>query len=292
MKETSRIDASLKQHESFLALGRFAYLRVALVLCVLATVGYFAANPADQRSGSTWAGYALGALCVLLVLWLTLLGVRKRSYRSSLGTVRGWTSAHVYLGLSLLYLVALHSAFQLGWNLPTLAFTVIALVIVSGLYGIVSYSYLPERITANRQQQTREAMVAELEALNQRSLVLSDAISPEVHRRLIQSVDRARIGGGLRTQVFMDTAAFRSEASSTVAFMASQVASMDHAAQQAEKARELLDVLSRRRDLVERVNRDIRLHGRMQLWLYVHVPLSFAALAALAAHILSVFVYR
>jgi len=28
------------------------------------------------------------------------------------------------------------------------------------------------------------------------------------------------------------------------------------------------------------------------VWLYAHVPLSFALLAALAAHILSVFVYR
>ena len=30
----------------------------------------------------------------------------------------------------------------------------------------------------------------------------------------------------------------------------------------------------------------------MQLWLYLHVPLSFALLAALAAHIAAVLIYR
>ena len=250
MSQTSGVDAALKEHEGFLMLGRFFHLRAAGLLCLAATIAYFAGNPSDERAGSTWTGYSLGIACALLVLWLTALGVRKRSYRSRLGSVKGWASAHVYLGLSLVYLAALHCAFRFGWNVHTLAYVLLIVVVASGIYGIVGYSYLPERITANRQQQTREAMVAELDALNQKSLLIADAISPEVHRRLIQSVERARVGGGLRTQVFLDTAAFRDEAASTVAFMASQIANMDRAAQQAEKARELLDVLARRRDLV------------------------------------------
>ena len=53
----------------------------------------------------------------------------------------------------------------------------------------------------------------------------------------------------------------------------------------------LLDLLARRNALVTRVNQDIALHARLQLWLLVHVPLSLALLAALIAHVVSVFFY-
>jgi len=41
--------------------------------------------------------------------------------------------------------------------------------------------------------------------------------------------------------------------------------------------------------LVLRLRRDIRLKALMDIWLYLHVPLTFALLAALIAHIVSVF---
>ena len=41
--------------------------------------------------------------------------------------------------------------------------------------------------------------------------------------------------------------------------------------------------------LVERLRQDIRYKARMDVWLYVHVPLTFALLAALTAHIVSIF---
>ena len=53
----------------------------------------------------------------------------------------------------------------------------------------------------------------------------------------------------------------------------------------------MLDIIGRRQELVSRVNRDIALTARMQIWLYLHVPLTFALLAALLAHIVSVFLY-
>ena len=75
---------------------------------------------------------------------------------------------------------------------------------------------------------------------------------------------------------------------STVMFMASQLAG---SSQDNEGVQKLLDLIARRRDLTARINRDIKLHAQMQIWLYLHVPLTFALLAALAAHIVSVFLY-
>ena len=46
-----------------------------------------------------------------------------------------------------------------------------------------------------------------------------------------------------------------------------------------------------RRAAVERIRREYRLLARLRLWLLVHVPLSVALVFALAAHIVSVFIY-
>jgi hypothetical protein len=54
---------------------------------------------------------------------------------------------------------------------------------------------------------------------------------------------------------------------------------------------EILSILERKDALLERARRHIRYRSLLELWLYFHVPLSFALLAALIAHIVSVFFY-
>ena len=49
--------------------------------------------------------------------------------------------------------------------------------------------------------------------------------------------------------------------------------------------------MSRIVTLTDRVRRDLKFRALMQVWLYFHVPLSFALLAALTAHIISVFYF-
>jgi hypothetical protein len=197
-------------------------------------------------------------------------------------------------------------------------------VIGSGIYGISVYAWLPRQVTDNRTQGTREQWLAELEDLSEQSLKLADAIDPEVHRIMVRSVERIRIGGSLREQLLgfrktdvsgtqfnqlqetlnqrlkTATGSFTAaelkpkrttDMMSTEIFMAGELAGGDRAVEVAERIKKLLDLLARRRDLAARVNRDIRLQARMQIWLYVHVPLTFALLAALSAHIVSVFIY-
>jgi hypothetical protein len=54
---------------------------------------------------------------------------------------------------------------------------------------------------------------------------------------------------------------------------------------------ELLNIISRRNSLIEKINLDIQYHSLLSLWLYFHVPISFALLAALITHIVTVFFY-
>jgi hypothetical protein len=303
-------------HQGFLTHAGFRYLKAASLLCIAAIVAYCWHDPPGGPNGGTWLGYTLGTIGALLIVWLSYLGRRKRNYASNLGSVRGWVSAHVYLGMALVTIALLHTGFHFGWNVHTLSFVLMLVVIASGVYGIVVYARYPRLITANRDEGTRDAWLAELDELNDQSLKLADALDAQVHQVIVRSIDRIRIGGGLRQQLFGprepvrraferverelgETTRFMASqirqpqaldpnTQSTVMFMAGQLAG---SAQDNENAQKLLDLIARRRDLTARINRDIRLHAQMQIWLYFHVPLTFALLAALAAHIVSVFIY-
>jgi hypothetical protein len=50
-------------------------------------------------------------------------------------------------------------------------------------------------------------------------------------------------------------------------------------------------LLQRKAGALNRVRRHVRYRALLEIWLYVHVPLTFATIAALAAHIISVFFY-
>ena len=137
-------------HQSFLSYRRKRYLWVALFLCAASIAAYAWHAPRSTPNGGTWLGYTLGGVGAVLILWLTLLGIRKRSYKSRLGTVQGWVSAHVYLGLALIVIVTLHTGFQFGWNIHTVAYVLMMIVIGSGLVGISAYLRLPTQMSENR----------------------------------------------------------------------------------------------------------------------------------------------
>lgn len=300
-------------HESFLRHQHWFYLKLATALSAAAILVYAWHDPPYGANGGTWLGYTLGVIGAGLIVWLAWLGVRKRRYRSNLGTLRGWTSAHVYFGLALLVIATLHTGFQFGWNIHTLAYVLMVLVIVSGVYGIVVYARYPRAITENRAQATRDAWLAEILDLNESAVELADTINPEMHRVTVRSVANMRIGGGVRAQLlgaarpgdgdevaaigdFLRqklgaSAEVRSAEAEQMILFTTVSIFVGETDPGIERLKRLLDLLSRRNELVMRLNRDIQAHARLQIWLYFHVPLTLALLAALVAHIVTVFLY-
>ena len=98
-------------HQDVLRYRRGLYLWWALGLSVLAAILYSTQTGLERKNGGTWQGYVLGTVGALLIVWLASLGIRKRAYASSLGSVQGWASAHIYLGTSLLVVATLPLGF-------------------------------------------------------------------------------------------------------------------------------------------------------------------------------------
>lgn len=300
-------------HESFLAHRGLRYLWVSAILLSLSILAYLWHDPIPKPNGGTWLGYTLGTIAALLILWLMAFGLRKRLYRSTAGTLRGWLSAHVYLGLSVPVLSLLHSGFQVGWNLHTLLLALVFAVVLSGLFGVWAYLRYPPLITRNRDSATRSAMLEEIAELDRKALELADRIDPKIHALVLRSQQKTRLGGSVWHQL---TAGDRSEGvlkalnllserqrqqraqaptGSTVSGGATILAMVDYLAaapdRTGEALRELIDLIARKRSLVARIARDIQFQAILEIWLYLHVPLSFALLAALLWHVLSVFFY-
>ena len=137
-------------------------------------------SPPLKPYGGTWLGYALGTIGALLIVWLLWFGVRKRRYASRAGTVQGWLSAHVYLGTALLVVATLHTGFQLGWNVHTLAYLLMVATVASGFYGAYIYLSVPGLMTANRGDETLDAMLLKIADLDreirEKALSLPDQI--------------------------------------------------------------------------------------------------------------------
>ena len=294
-------------YESYLKYRNFLYLYVALILVAVSVIAYWWHEPLHQPNGGTWLGYTLGTMSAVLVLWLTGLGIRKRAYNSTLGTVRGWVSAHVYLGLALVVIATLHTGFQLGWNLHTLAWVLMVIVAGSGVYGVWAYDRYPVPITRNRANLNRDLMLAEISEIDQKADQAAEALGSPVDRMVISAHRRFTVGGGLISLLtgrdhsrLEEPREHRNGWKWKVARNADQQRLLELLNRELAGTREqqdyarlqgLIDLISQKRTMARRLREDIRMQSLMRVWLYLHIPLTFALLAALTAHIVSVFIY-
>jgi hypothetical protein len=297
-------------HASILNHSRYRYLWVTCVLLFAAIVAYIWHHPVGPPNGGSWLGYTLGTIGAVLIVWLMLLGIRKRRYASNMGTLRGWTSAHVYLGSGLILIGLLHSGFQFGWNIHTLCLFLMFAVIFSGFFGVFAYLRYPALMTQNRGNTTRDQMLEEITELDKTALQLADQVDKAIHDVVLRSVQKTKLGGNFYAQLtakdesgaaiiklreavlnYKPGEAPKKQSGSQTMVMMVDFLSNTSNDKQAEALRRLLDTMCRRQALASKVARDIQLAALMEIWLFIHVPLSFGLLATLVAHIVSVFFY-
>ncbi|MGA0734570.1 MAG: hypothetical protein ACO3PC_03740 [Steroidobacteraceae bacterium] len=291
-------------HESMLGYAQGRYLKVAIGLCVLSIVAYVWHDPLSPPNGGTWLGYTLGGIGAALILWLTALGVRKRSYSSSLGTLRGWTSAHIYLGLALIVVATLHTGFQFGWNLHTLCYVLMMIVIGSGIFGMVVYLRYPQLMSSNRAGTKPDVLLEEINDLDQRSLRVANEMPRRFGDVLRSNREGTRIGGSTRAILGgLDLSTINlpsAGGSSQQVANPEQAALLDWLADELARSTDgeltkrigdLLSVIATRRNQLRRLRRDAQIRGWLEIWLYVHVPVTLALIGTLIAHVVSVFLY-
>ncbi|MEO6388479.1 MAG: hypothetical protein ABIT16_00090 [Croceibacterium sp.] len=258
------------------------WLKVAVVLCLIAILGYAFADVTPRPGGGTWYGYTLGTIGALLILWLALLGVRKRAMTAGRWSLKGWTSAHVYLGLSLVVIATLHTGFRLGWNVHTLAYVLMMLVIASGIYGISVYATLPQALSDNRREMTKGQMIAALAAIDRQLEQAAQPLGRADADLVIDALEQDPFGHGALSRLTGRYRHCRTERA---------LGALDGRGEGDPQIERVLALLRKRQGQLDQVRRHMRLRALLEVWLFIHVPLTIALLAALTAHIVSVFYY-
>lgn len=272
-----------RRHEGFLRYAGFRWAKISGGLCLLIITSYALIDVTPRHNGGSWYGYTLGTIGAVLILWLTALGYRKRKMTSNHWSLKAWTSAHVYLGLSLIVIGTWHTGFQLGWNVHTLAWALMMLVILSGLYGVIVYATLPQALSNNRDEMTQMQMLEAIRAFDRQLHSAAQPLTPEDTAPVLAALDEDPFAGGVRARL---SGRYRNCA--TAAAHRALSASRSSEAEVREK---VIGLLSQKQAALARLRKHLRIRALLEIWLYVHVPLTFALIAALSAHVISVFFY-
>lgn len=275
-------------HDGFLKHAGYRWLKISSAIMLVCIVSYIFIDVSPRHNGGSWYGYTLGTIGALLILWLTMLGVRKRAMTPGQWSLKAWTSAHIYLGLSLIVIGTLHTGFQLGWNIHTAAYVFMMIVIISGIVGIYFYATIPKALSDNRDEMTETEMLENLRSLDRQLHEAAQPLSAEHAGLVLQSLEQDPFGGGFFQRIsgrYPDCATRQAQADLR----------RERAYQPKMGGDDPLDkvdaLLEKKEATLARVRRHLKLKAMLQVWLFVHVPMTFALIASLTAHIISVFFY-
>lgn len=294
----------IQMHQNILTWRNYRYLAWFIVSVVASTWVFFSqfGKPLPP-SGSTWQGYVLGTFGALLIIWLTLLGLRKRRYRSQMGTVQGWVSAHVYLGLSVPFVALMHSAGQIGsLNIHALTFWIMMVVIASGFFGLYAYLHVPENMNKNIEGKNIAHWISELSSIDRQLAETASTINSDCCSEILSALDGTSLGGSKLVQLLgIDKSTLFSVEQARVISNADQTAIIRILSQRIPRAQdnEQLSILlntafllfGSRQRMLRIIRKDMRYKSLLAIWLHLHIPLTVSLLIGLFVHVFVIFFY-
>jgi hypothetical protein len=274
-------------HEGFLRYRRFRWFKIGLVLSILTVLIYMLVDVQPRHNGGSWYGYTLGTIGALLILWLAMLGIRKRTMTRGRWSLKAWTSAHVYLGLALIVVATLHTGFQFGWNVHTVAYVLMMLVIFSGVYGITVYGMLPQGLSDSRSEMTGPQMIEAVSSLDKQIQAAAQPLSDSDSEIVLGSLGEDPFGGGVWRRLSGNYP--RCGNRRALQIMRGRLNEVE--GREAAPIEQVVQLLERKAAALARLRGYVQRRALLEIWLFVHVPLTFVLIVALIAHIVSVFFY-
>lgn len=217
--------------------------------------------------------------CIVVMLLLTL---RKKVVILPFGRVRFWLRVHYYVGFLAIGIFAVHTKYEFpGSLLHWMLWGLFVLVSVSGLAGAIMSKTVPprleaqgERILFDRIPLFRAQLAEQAEAIARESV--QDGNTRSISR--LYSDTLSDFFAGPRNIV-----AHLAASKVPQSRLLGQIAAIERYLDAAGKER-----LQRIRDLVEaKSNLDFHYAngGLLRMWLFVHVPATYALLAAILVHV-------
>jgi len=269
--------------ESFAGHRRFFWLWTMLG-CLAVMGGVFLSDqPIGGRNGGTRLGLIYGGIALAGIFWLMWYGVRKRySYASGSGTLKGWLAAHVWIGVALALVVPLHSGFHVGWNVHSAPYALMVATIASGIWGAYAYVKLPSQMQGRREGITIRSCAEQIEKLSRDMAALAEGKS-DAFAQLASRVTLHFEPSLVRILFARPYLLSKEELSGLLPSLPKP---------EYPAGLELTRLATRRLQAGNQLIAEASVVARLRIWLYLHLPLSFACLAAVLAHVFWALSYR
>ena len=267
--------------------SRYLIMAALAGAALLGSYAYYASD--TTPSGGTLGGLIYGAIGLAAILVLMFLGIRKRSYASHLGTVQGWVSAHIYLGLLTLLVIPMHAGFHFGWDVHTLAFVLLVVVVLSGLGGLMLYLTVPPMLTKYESGMLPDKIEAELNRIMGEMKPLASGKTGLFQRFYFEEAWRAFTTKPQGWRLLFANPKPSSTLNARVQYLNRILPQIP--ASQHEDFSQFSALVLQKSEMESYLAGQMRLKNALQAWLYMHVPVSIAMVAAVIVHLLVVFYY-
>lgn len=280
----------------------------AILILAMATsiyVPYALHSPQGPRGGSAM-GLAFGIVGFALMIFVGLLGARKKVPVWRVGRAQTWMRGHLWLGLVCVPLILFHAGFHMRGTLTFVLMILLSLVVASGIFGAIVQAYIPRRITIEvpmetiyeqidhiRSQLREEAdqlATAACGPIESGPAPASPAVSGAAASAVEIGVEVSEEARGQLREFYLRR--MRPFLNAPREHRSSPLADAPQSAGLFEELRlrlpsELHDTLKDFESICEeerQLMRQAQLHRVLHAWLLIHVPLSYALLALAVVH--------
>jgi hypothetical protein len=261
--------------------------RVFVILLIAISAIYIWYARKEYPHGGSTVGLAFGIAGSALIVLLAAFGIRKRAYRSTLGTLEGWLQSHIYLGILAGVVLLLHTGFRFHDGIAVATFVLVAIVVVSGIAGAILYITVPRLLTEVESNLTVDEISDQLNQLA-RSMARIASGKSAPFQRIYSELIRESQPGWLAGWRLLFTR--RRRKAQTAGDWSNLIGLVGKDEQ--EELRQMLVVSRQRKELLLRLVYQQRYKNILEAWLYVHVPFTIAAMVLAVVHVAAVFYYR
>lgn len=259
---------------------RFTNRRIRNSVLTLVSVAILAIIVSVQNQRLQRSSFTTGYLLLGCILFLVAFNLRKKlPFIPAFGSAATWMQLHIYVGLATFMIFGMHIA----WHVPSGSFeTILAIlyliVAVSGVYGLFVSRTYPSRLNGvgNEVIFERIPWFRQQIAMQARELVLracesSDVLAKFYANRLTHFFERQRS----LAYLVRPTGRMRRQ-------LIAEIEDLDRylAEDQRTISRQLSAMVRQRDDL----DYQFALQGRMKVWLFVHIGLSYSLLTVSLLH--------
>lgn len=248
-----------------------------VLFLIIASYIWYASR--EYPHGGTSMGLLYGTLGLIIVVILMYYGIRKRSFRSRFGNVQTWLHSHIYLGLLVLAIILFHSGFRFHDKVAVSALILLAIVVVSGLFGAILYTTVPSLLTNVESNLTPREISDQINRLAQSMAALAlgkSAIFQRIYRGLIRA-ERPGLLAGWR--LLLGRYGSKREGKDWQAYLS------EVRPEEQSDLNQLLVLVHQMKEIHDRLIIQQRYQNLLEAWLYIHLPFSFAMMVAIGAHL-------